>query len=73
MLERMVNPGRFTTPDSVKCPKCGKYGKGPLVRENGDVHILHRIKKDRPNVPPSVEIETKRSVYCVIALKGKPV
>lgn len=72
MLERDLNPGRWTPPDSMLCPRCSKYGKGPIVRDNGDVHILHRIKKERPNVPPSVEVETKRSVYCVIKVKGKP-
>jgi hypothetical protein len=73
MLERSTSRQGFSTPDSIKCPKCGRYGKGPLVRENGDVHIRHTVSKERPDKPSGCETHGKRSIYCQIAKRGVPV
>lgn len=76
-LERNLNPGRYTHPDHMKCPKCGKWGKGPLIREtaNGvETWVQHRLPKEPPKETTgrhgAIEITAKRSIYCVIATAG---
>jgi hypothetical protein len=72
-LERSTTRERFTTPDSIKCPVCGKYGKGPIVRENGDTFVRHTVSKERPPNPAGNEVHTKRMIYCQTLKRGKPV
>lgn len=64
-MEMTLKPPTFNSPESMKCPKCARYGKGPIVRESGEVVVLHRISK-----PTDTPGQThKRSVYCVIREK----
>lgn len=63
-MERDLKPQTFHYPDSIKCSVCGKFGKGPIVRENGEVVVIHRVS--RPADERSGAQTNKRSVVCVI-------